>query len=283
MRMIRAPNGGPMARLAVMGTISVIVPCLDDAEFLTACLDALAAQSRPADEIIVVDNGSTDATIDVAEAHGVRVVHEPLRGIWPATAAGFDAASGALLARLDADSVPATDWLAQVERRMSRADRPTVVTGAGVFYGGTPVRRWIGRRLYLAAYFALVGVLLGHPPVFGSNYAIRREAWLSLRALVHRDRADLHDDLDLAWWLQPGMSVVRDRTLVVGISARPLDTLGELARRVLMGLRTIAVDWRAWPPLKRRAARRRSTRARSEPRGSRASDRDVDHGEPLSA
>jgi glycosyltransferase involved in cell wall biosynthesis len=272
-----------VARLAVMGTISVIVPCLDDAEHLTACLDALAAQSRPADEIIVVDNGSTDATIDVARAHGARVVSEPLRGIWPATAAGFDAASGMLLARLDADSVPAADWLARVEQRMSRADRPTVVTGPGVFYGGTPVRRWIGRHLYLAAYFTLIGALLGHPPIFGSNFAIRREAWSSLRLLVHRDRADLHDDLDLSWWLRPGMTVVRDRSLVVGISARPFDTIGELARRVVMGFRTLAVDWRAWPALRRRLERRRGARERSKWAGATASDRDADGEEPLPA
>jgi glycosyltransferase involved in cell wall biosynthesis len=44
-----------------MGTISVIIPCLDDAGYLTACLDALARQTRPADEVVVVDNGSTDA------------------------------------------------------------------------------------------------------------------------------------------------------------------------------------------------------------------------------
>jgi glycosyltransferase involved in cell wall biosynthesis len=281
--MNRASNRGPVVRLAVMGTISVIVPCLDDAEFLTACLDALAAQSRPADEVVVVDNGSSDATIDVAQAHGARIVVEPMRGIWPATAAGFDAASGALLARLDADSLPAPDWLAQIERRMSQPDRPTVVTGPGVFYGGTPLQRWIGRRLYLPAYFTLIGALLGHPPVFGSNYAIRREAWLTLRTLVHRNRADLHDDLDLAWWLQPGMSVVRDRALIVGISARPFDTIGELGRRVVMGFRTLAVDWSAWPPMRRRAARRHAARDGFASRGGAASDLDGDGEEPLPA
>ncbi len=265
-----------------MGTISVIVPCLDDAGFLDACLDALAVQSRPADEIIVVDNGSTDTTIDVARSHGARIVEEPMRGVWPATAAGFDAASGAVLARLDADSIPAPDWLAQVERRMSWPDRPTVVTGTGVFYGGTPVRRWIGRRLYLPAYFTFVGAILGHPPVFGSNYAIRREAWRSLRTLVHRTRADLHDDLDLSWWLQPGMSVVRDPSLIVAISARPLDTLRGLSRRVVMGLRTLAVDRRAWPPMRRRAARRRGGLDRAN-RGREASDREADGEEPLPA
>ena len=82
-----------------MSTVSVIIPCLDDAVFLSACLEALGRPSRRADEVIVVDNGSSDDSVAVAEAAGVRVIREPRRGIWAATAAGFDAATGDLLAR----------------------------------------------------------------------------------------------------------------------------------------------------------------------------------------
>lgn len=250
----------------MMGTVSVIVPSYNDAGLLAACLEALARQTRPADEVIVVDNDSTDATADVARAAGARLVHEPLRGIWPATAAGFDAASGDLLARLDADSVPAPDWIAELERRMSAADRPTAVTDSGRFYGGNAVVRWIARNIYLGGYFTVMGALLGHPPLFGSNYAIRADAWAELRGIVHRERADLHDDLDLSWWLQPGMTVVRECRLIVGVSARPFDTLAQLARRLRMAFHTIAVEWREWPPLERRADRRTHRTPRSQGR-----------------
>lgn len=240
-----------------MGTISVVVPSRNDADLLAVCLAALARQTRPADEVIVVDSNSTDATAAVGRAAGARVIGESADGIWPATAAGFDAASGDLLARLDADSVAAPDWLEQVERRMSRADRPTVVTGTGVFYGGTAAIRWIARHIYIGGYFVVIGALLGHPPVFGSNYAIRRDAWLVLRDIVHRDRADVHDDLDLSWWMQPGMTVVNEPALVVGVSARPFDSFSGLGRRIRMAVRTLSVEWRAWPPRQRRAERRR--------------------------
>ncbi|WP_022890927.1 glycosyltransferase family 2 protein [Agromyces italicus] len=241
-----------------MSTISVVIPCLDDADFLLACLDAMAVQSRPADEIIVVDNGSTDDTGAVARAAGARVLLEPRRGIWPATATGFDAARGEIIARLDADSVPAPDWLAEIERRMAERDRPTVVTNGGRFYGRTAAVRWIARNLYIGGYFTVIGGLLGHPPIFGSNYAIRADAWQRLGHLVHRDRADVHDDLDLAWWMQPGMTVVRDRRLVVGVSARPFDTAAGLWRRVRMAFHTMSIESREWPPLTRRAERRRA-------------------------
>ncbi|MFK4730117.1 glycosyltransferase family 2 protein [Agromyces mediolanus] len=239
-----------------MGSISVVIPCLDDAVMLRACLAAVAAQRRPADEVIVVDNGSRDDSVAVAVAAGARVVVEPRRGIWPATAAGFDAAHGAILARLDADSVPPEDWLERVERRMAAADAPTAVTGPGHFYGGTRATRWIARRLYIGGYFWAVGLMLGHPPLFGSNYALRADAWRNLREIVHRDRADLHDDLDLAWWLQPGMTVAYEPSLLVDVSARPFDSWSALGRRLRMAFHTLAVEWREWPPLTRRAERR---------------------------
>ena len=267
-----------MARLALMVTISVVVPSFNDAGFVVACLGALAAQTRAADEIIVVDNGSTDATAEVARAGGARLVTEPLRGIWPATAAGFDAASGDLLARLDADSVPGPGWLAEVEQRMSRADRPTIVTGSGVFYGANGVIRWIARNIYIGGYFTVIGALLGHPPIFGSNYAMRRDAWLELRDIVHRDRGDVHDDLDLSWWIQPGMTVVRDDRLLVGVSARPFDTLEGLWRRVRIAFHTLAIEFRAWGPFERRAAHRRARRAKERWVGSEAFDAAADAG-----
>lgn len=233
-----------------------MIPCLDDAEYLAACLRALAAQTRPADEVIVVDNGSTDDSVAVALAHGATVVHEPVRGIWPATAAGFDAATGDVIARLDADSVPPADWIERVERRLEASDAPTVVTGPGEFYGGNAWTRWAGSHVYIAGYFWFCGLLLGHPPVFGSNYAMRADAWPAVRAAAHRDRADVHDDLDLAWSLQPGMDVAYERTLVVGVSARPFDQWRGFLRRIRIAFRTLAVDWRSWPPLERMHDRR---------------------------
>ena len=234
-----------------MSTISVVIPALNDAEFLRSCLAALELQSRPADEIIVVDNGSTDATADVARAAGARLLHEPQRGIFPATATGFDAAAGDIIARLDADSVPPCDWLERIETALDPLMTPAAVTGPAEFYGANRVACWVGRHVYLGIYFRGIAALLGHSPVFGSNFAMHRELWLLTRDRAHRDLRRVHDDFDFSVNLPPGSTVVFDRDLVVAVSARPLLSWEALGKRISLAYYTLAIN-----------ARERSFRAR---------------------
>ena len=234
----------------------MIIPVYNDAEFLSACLAALRLQTRQPDEVVVVDNGSTDASAHVARSAGVRVVTEPRRGIPAATSAGFDAATGDILARIDADSVPAPDWLERLEDAFAEHPEVSAVTGTAAFYGGTPASRWFGRSCYLASYFWAMERLLGHPPLFGSNYALRADAWRVLRETAHRTRADVHDDLDLSFQFRPDMTVRFDPSLGVAVSARPFQSWSGLARRIAWGVRTVAVNVLEESPARRRAARR---------------------------
>ena len=223
---------------------------------LTVCLTALGAQSRRADEIIVVDNGSTDDTAAVARAGGARVITEPTRGIFPATATGFDAAFGEIIARLDADSIPAQDWLERIERGMSLVEPLTAITGGADFYGSTPLVHWLGRTAYVGGMYWSMTLLLGHPPVFGSNFAMPREMWQRIRSTVNRSVRNIHDDLDLSWHLEPDMNVVYDRSLMVQISARPFASAAALGRRLGWVYTTLALDFAEQSPFSRRRARR---------------------------
>jgi glycosyltransferase involved in cell wall biosynthesis len=236
-----------------MSTISVVIPALNDASFLRICLTALAGQSRLADEIIVVDNGSTDDTAAVAVAAGVRLLHESQPGIFPATATGFDAATGDIIARLDTDTVPSRDWLERLESALEPMLAPAAVTGSAEFYGSNRVACWVGQHVYLDTYFRWITLLLGHPPVFGSNFAMHRELWALTRDRAHRDLNRVHDDFDLSVNLPPGTAVFYDRQLLVGVSARPLLSVGALGKRITLAYFTLAINSRERSFRKRRA------------------------------
>ena len=75
-------------------TISVIVCAHNEEAFLAACLHSLLAQARPPDEIVVVNNGSTDRTGEIARSiNGVAVIEEPRRGLVIARERGRSVAS----------------------------------------------------------------------------------------------------------------------------------------------------------------------------------------------
>ncbi|HEU5439336.1 MAG TPA: glycosyltransferase family A protein [Ktedonobacterales bacterium] len=84
--------------------ISVIVPVYNGARFLAAALESVGAQHHRPDEVIVVDDGSTDDTAAVARRYGgVRYLRQPNLGAAAARNTGAAAATGELLAFLDAD------------------------------------------------------------------------------------------------------------------------------------------------------------------------------------
>ena len=105
--------------------LSVIVCAFNEEHYVAACLHSLLAQSRLPDEIILVNNASTDRTAAVARGiPGVIVVDEARKGLVKAREAGRLAATGDVLCYLDADCRAPLQWLERVERRFTHA--PTV-------------------------------------------------------------------------------------------------------------------------------------------------------------
>lgn len=80
--------------------ITVIIPCLDEEKGVTAILEQMPAL---VDQVIVVDNGSTDGTQEVACAMGAQVVREDVRGYGRAYKRGFGFATGDVIITLDGD------------------------------------------------------------------------------------------------------------------------------------------------------------------------------------
>lgn len=160
---------------------SVIVCAHNEARYLAACLHTLLAQSRPPDEVIVIDNASTDGTGAIAAAMpGVRVVAEHRKGLVVARETGRLAATGDILVYVDADCRAPLTWLARIERRFLASPDLVALTGPYRYYDWD----WQGRLLIrcydllvapptqtIVKYVMRIGTLF-----YGGNFAVRREA-----------------------------------------------------------------------------------------------------------
>jgi glycosyltransferase involved in cell wall biosynthesis len=137
--------------------VSVVIPCLDEAESIADCVEEAFVGLRRAGleaEVIVVDNGSRDGSGALAVAAGARVVHEPRRGYGHAYLAGFAAARGRYVVMADGDgSYDLRDTVRFCKELDAGADvvigsrlRGTIHSGAMPWLHrriGNPVLTWI--------------------------------------------------------------------------------------------------------------------------------------------
>ncbi|HEY0259568.1 MAG TPA: glycosyltransferase family 2 protein [Lacisediminihabitans sp.] len=212
-------------------TVSIVIPAYNEQDTIGRCLAAALHQTVPALEIIVVDNLSTDATTEVvtriAAAHpgrGIRLVRQNLvQGLVPTRNAGFAAATGEVLGRIDADTMIDPDWVERVSKRML-IDDAGAVTGPVSYYdvplaGAGHLADDLTRRF-------LRRLGSEYPFLYGSNMAIRASAW---RAIEHNTCLDpddrQHEDIDVAVHLyEAGIVAAYDPRMRAGVSARRMDS-----------------------------------------------------------
>jgi glycosyltransferase involved in cell wall biosynthesis len=109
---------------------SVVVPFLDESQWLPETLAALDRQTFPSAsyELIFVDNGSSDDSAEIVGRHPrIRLLHEPRRDPYLARNRGIDAARGEYVVFLDADCPPAEDWLAELSRSIDEAPADVLI------------------------------------------------------------------------------------------------------------------------------------------------------------
>lgn len=227
--------------------ISVVVPCFNEEDTIERCLLALLGQNAPCDEIVAVDNNSTDRTADVvhrlmAEHPTIRLITETTQGLAPARAAGFDAARGDALARIDADARARPDWTARILDFFTdpaNADW-TAVTGNALMYDA-PRQEQVEQRI--RSYHEQSG---SHgresPVVLGPCSAIRAEWWGPIKAHLS-DRVDIHEDYALGIAIRrAGGRIWHDPLLIVDQSPRRyLVSPWRNRRYILAGMKTARV------------------------------------------
>jgi O-antigen biosynthesis protein len=178
--------------------ISVVVCSYNGAATIGDCLAAIKELDYPEYELIVVNDGSTDTTADIAREHGARVIETPNQGLALARNTGLAAASGEIVAYVDDDAAPDRDWLTYL------AD--AFATGEWAAVGGPNVP-WPGAGDVPAAISNAPGgpthVLVSdreaeHIP--GCNMAFRRSVLQELKGFDPQFHA-AGDDVDICWRL----------------------------------------------------------------------------------
>ncbi len=172
-----------------------MIPVYNEERYIGACLAAIARLSAKPFEVIVVDNGSTDDSMAIVRTFPfARIVHEPRRGLAFARDAGFNAARGDVIGRIDADTLLDPDWITRVQQLFANPG-VTAVSGA-IDYYDISLKRLVGwfdlRFRHLFAWY-----LRDEAFLFGGNMAMRRSAWQAVSTALCHAR-ELHEDLDIA-------------------------------------------------------------------------------------
>jgi GT2 family glycosyltransferase len=180
--------------------ISVVVCTHNGASTLRACLAALEKQSHPGYEVIVIDDGSTDTTAEIARAFPrVHYERQEHAGLGAARNRGAQLARGEVIAYTDDDCIPDEDWLKHLGRAF---EDPRCMAAGGPNLPPAP-------HTFVEAVVALAPgapseVLLNdeeaeHLP--GCNLAVRRSGLLAIGGF-HEVFTAAGDDVDVCWRLQ---------------------------------------------------------------------------------
>jgi glycosyltransferase involved in cell wall biosynthesis len=175
--------------------ISLVIPVYNEVDRIHDCLTAVARQTVRPFEVIVVNNNSTDGTIAIARAFPfVRIITEDRQGVVYARDAGFAAARGDVIARIDADTVIPSNWIATLKAVF--ADSATDAVSGTVAYRDIALPHVVSRiDLFWRRRMAR---LLGRDVALqGANMAMRTAVWTVVQSQLCHERG-LHEDFDVA-------------------------------------------------------------------------------------
>lgn len=199
---------------------SVVIPAYNESDYLEMCLAALTKQSTAVHEIIVVDNNSSDGSIGRAKRRfkSVRFLHEPKQGIVYARNTGFDAATGDIIAKLDADTIVDEDWHAQLLKAFE--DGAEAWSG---YVSSNEVHPLIAPIMISYGNFIVfrgIHAISGNPFIVGCNLAMRKKLWKRIKPYLMM-RNDIWEDLDMSTVIaRYTRKVAIDRTPHAVISSR---------------------------------------------------------------
>jgi len=153
----------------LMVRVSVVIPALNEEEHIGDCLRSLRDQTFRDFEIIVVDGGSWDRTVEISRRYADRVISAPGSSIGEARWIGVQESRGEIIVSTDADTIHPPDWLEKLTRHF---EDPDVVAVGGAIYPLNPSEMTLA---YTAGLNTVANALHWF---IGSNMAFRKDAFI---------------------------------------------------------------------------------------------------------
>lgn len=150
---VAPPPRGPLEPRHEPPTFSVVIPAFDAAATIAEAIDSVLAQTHPAAEIVVCDDGSTDGTADLLSRYGdaITVIRQENRGVGAARNTAIAAASSEFVVNLDADDLFLPNRLeAMAAALVERPDLDVLTSDATLEVDGRPLRRNFGPHFHYA-------------------------------------------------------------------------------------------------------------------------------------
>ncbi|MBA7654220.1 hypothetical protein ES703_62096 [subsurface metagenome] len=160
--------------------ISVVIAALDEEENIANVIKGLRAQTRPPNEIVVVDNESEDNTVEIARAHGARILTYPrpdirFGNIGLVFQTGVEAAKGDIIVTTGADFTHPPDYLAKVEQYFRENPKLVLLGGPVHLSNPDPLTDFLMGCYNLSrSFWASCGVAL----FWGGNTSFRKNAFM---------------------------------------------------------------------------------------------------------
>ncbi|HSA84451.1 MAG TPA: glycosyltransferase family 2 protein [Patescibacteria group bacterium] len=200
-------------------TVSVVIPAFNEEQYLKRCLQSIFTQEIAPDEVIAVNNNSTDKTVSIAQQFPVRIIYETQQGMIQARNRGFNEATSEIIARTDADTRVPRDWIKKIKQHFED-ERVVAVSGTATTYDAINNLSKHAMLQTLKSYTVIMRKVLGHDCMIGPNMAIRATTWEKIKNSVCLNNNDVHEDIDLSIHLAAFGKIIFDKTLVVNSSSR---------------------------------------------------------------
>ena len=173
--------------------VTVVIPAYNEERYIEQTLKSLHCQSIRAEEIIVVDNNSTDRTAEIAQKNGARVIRELKKGSQHALHAGISESKSDIICCTDADTLAPVNWIETIVNGFQNEPHIHAITGPCHYFEAPKFIEHGSKILSQLDRLGYKGELIG------ANFAIKKDHYLQI--------GGVDKDLPAGWDIELGQRI----------------------------------------------------------------------------